>query len=268
MKITDFKDYRAFVRALLKAQGKKIRGSHRQLAEFLRVEPSYLSQMLSGTRPLSSEHGLQIANYFGLSFSERDLFLFMLECENAGTADLKEYWKNKIQEQKFELKKLSKQISYDAVLSEKDKVKFYSSYIYSAVRLFTSLGEGKTLEEIMLYFELERAKALKILDFLTAAGLCLSEAGTYKMGPQRTHLESSSDMIPRMHTNWRLRSILRSDDISPEELMFSAPVSIDQNSFAEIRNDLLELIKKSSDRVKKCSPEDLAIFNIDLLWFR
>lgn len=60
---------------------------------------------------------------------------------------------------------------------------FYSSPIYSAIRLFVSTSEsGRSLDEIIERFEITRPKASKLIQFLRETGLIEEVDGHYKMG--------------------------------------------------------------------------------------
>jgi len=88
------------------------------------------------------------------------------------------------------------------------------------------------------------------------------------MGPQRTHLESTSPLIQKHHSNWRLKALQRSDSLDPEELMYTSPVSLSREDFKIIREDLVLMIKKVLDRVHPSPAEEVACLNIDFFWVK
>ena len=107
-----------------------------------------------------------------------------------------------------------------------------------------------------------------MMQFLTDTKLIIVEGPLYKMGPQRTHLESSSPLIQKHHSNWRLKALQRSDSLDPEELMYTSPVSLSREDFKIIREDLVLMIKKVLDRVHPSPAEEVACLNIDFFWVK
>jgi hypothetical protein len=88
------------------------------------------------------------------------------------------------------------------------------------------------------------------------------------MGTQRTFLSKTSPFITNHHTNWRLRAIETSKNLSDQELMFSFPMSISEKDFARIREMFAEIISKSSLIIKDSPSERVACMNIDLFWVK
>jgi hypothetical protein len=152
-------------------------------------------------------------------------------------------------------------------LSEVERSIFYSSWLYSAVRLFTSVSEeGKTVDEITAKFLQPRQRIVSILGFLVSAGLVVQEKDRYRIGPLRTFVEQGSPHLARHHANWRSKAIQKSDHVSEKELMFTSPVSLSRADFEKIREQIAELLKSVSTTVKASPAEDIACLNVDFFW--
>src|SRR5690606_26718726 len=90
---------------------------------------------------------------------ETDYFALMVQYERAGTTELKKYIEKKIEALRLEALKLSKRISHEKKLSDNQRSIFYSSWLYSAVHLFTSTRkQGVTLDEIATRFAIPKNK--------------------------------------------------------------------------------------------------------------
>jgi uncharacterized protein (TIGR02147 family) len=268
MALFEHTDYRAYLREFMASLPKKGHGAVNRMAEHLRVHPSFISQVLTGKRDLNVEQAQDLASFLGLVEIETDYLLLLVQTERAGTVKLKSYFRTKLEKTRTEAQKISHRIRHDRVLSETERAEFYSNWLYSAVRLFTSIEEGKTLEEICVRFAISRAKARTVLEFLTATRLCVEHGGKYRMGTQRTHLPGDSPLVQKHHTNWRLKAIQNSDETSEEELMFTAPLSISRKDFARLREQIMAMIKAASEQVAKTEAEEVACFNVDLFWVK
>jgi hypothetical protein len=189
----------------------------------------------------------------------------LVKIERAGSRLLKDHYKKKLEKLKEQSLNLKERVNQDRILSDYEKSIFYSSYLYSAVRLSTSIGEGQTISEIAERFQIPREKVTAILSFLMESQLCNEENGKYFLGTQHTHIERGSPFLPRHHHNWRVKALERTDSISDQELQFTGPVSISKEDFQSVRELLVEVISKSLDKVKKSEPTEVACLLID--WF-
>lgn len=259
-------DYRDFIKAYLKTLPKEGHGELRRISQTLNINQTLLSQILSGTRDFNPDQAFALSNYLGLSPLETEYFLILLQIEKAATKTLKDHLVKKRDEIKKESLNLSKRVPHEKTLSDEEKAIFYSSWIYSAVRLFTSIEKGVTTDEVVQKFSITRAKAAEILRFLTSTGLCVEEKGLFTQGVQRTHLDRTSPYIQRHHSNWRVKAIQRSDNLEDDELMFTGPLSISYSDFTKVREKIVDLIKEVSNTVKESDPEEVACFNVDLFW--
>lgn len=137
------------------------------------------------------------------------------------------------------------------------------------MRLYASVGEkGKSLEELAQRFEISRAKAASMMSFLVETGLCKEQAGRYVLGVQKTHLEEGSPHALRHHGNWRIRAIRQSEELSPQELMYTAPVSLSRDDFDLLREEMVQFIKSFLGRVHASLAEEIACFNLDFFWIK
>ncbi|OQW48217.1 MAG: hypothetical protein A4S09_13995 [Proteobacteria bacterium SG_bin7] len=248
---------------------KKGRGEASRLANSLGVSTTLISQVLSGAKSLTPEQTQRLIAYLGLTSLEADYLTFMVHKERAGTADLKKYWNSKLSQIREDSLKISNRVKIDKILNDEERVVFYSSPLYSAIRLYTSVGEnGKNLFEICERFEISRAKAANILNFLVKAGLCEEKNNRYLLGAQKTHLEHDSPHLLRHHSNWRSRAIYYSESLLESEMMYTAPVSLSRKDFEILREEMAVFIKKFLERVHNSSAEEIACLNLDFFWIR
>ncbi|MGZ6442070.1 MAG: DUF4423 domain-containing protein [Pseudobdellovibrionaceae bacterium] len=111
-------------------------------------------------------------------------------------------------------------------------------------------------------------KTAEIMDFLKASQLVNENNGKFTMGTQSTHLESSSPHIHKHHSNWRIRAIQASENLSDEELMYTVNVSLSKADFIVLREELVTLIKSFLKKVHDSPAEEIACLNLDWFWIR
>ncbi len=266
MEVLNIENYRHFIRFYLAKRSPRGRGEIGKLAKFIRVHSTFVSQVLAGTKDFNVEQSYAITEYLQLTKIEKKFFLLLVQKDRAGTVNVKNYFKNEIEELKSSMLTVSKHLNKPSILTKEDSAIFYSTWLYSAIRLFCSIDPGKTLDEIGLQFHLGRKKASNYVDFLERAGLILLEDGLYKLGEAHTHLSGDSPFIIKHHMNWRIKALQRHENIRREELAFTAPISLSKKDFLKIRENLLSSIKEVIEVAKESKAEEVAFLNIDWLW--
>jgi uncharacterized protein (TIGR02147 family) len=267
MSIFSASSYRDFLRERLKTMPKEGRGQVARIAKVLQMHPTRLSQVLHGHVNLTMEQAGRLANHLGLSALETEFFLAMIQLERAGTEELKAIFRGQLRRLQEQSRELKHRVPKDIALSENQKAVFYSNWAYSAVRLATSIEALRSIDAMAERFGMSGEKVRMILDFLFEAGLVVEKEGQFQIGPQTTHLEKTSPLILRHHSNWRLKAISRHERSTDSEIAYTCPVSLRREDQAAIREMIMQLIEKFLKKVVASEPPDtLACLNID--WFQ
>jgi uncharacterized protein (TIGR02147 family) len=265
--IFDFSNYRSFLKDFLKKKGPQKHGQIARMAKAIGVQPTLMSMVLSGRRDLSNEQTLELAHYFQLTALEKEYLVLLVQFERAGSHRLKSYLKEKLEKIKNDAINTENRFGHEKVLSDQEQAVFYSSWLYSAIRLFCSTDiNGKTLNEICLKFSLARTQAYNIISFLKSAGLIVEEKDRLKLGVNRTFLNKSSVHVSRNHLNWRMRALQNLELMKEQEMMFTAPFSISTSDFEKLRLQIADLIQNFLSIVKDSPAEEVACLNIDLFY--
>lgn len=269
MSIFNYQDTKTYLRHYISELPRKGRGEGTRIAKHLGVSTTLVSQVLAGEKSFTPEQTRSLSQYLGLTGLDADCLMFLVQYDRAGSTDLKQFWKSKLDEVRERALKLSNRVKPQRVLNDQQRAVFYSSPLYSAVRLFTSVGDkGKSLGEICDRFEIPRAKASDVLKFLVETGLCVEKEDRFSMGAQSTHLEQGSHHLLRHHSNWRIRAIRQSEELTDQELMYTAPVSLSKNDFESLREEMVGFIKKFLAKVHESPAEEIACLNLDFFWIK
>lgn len=266
MVVFEYFEYRKILKDWARKARIERRGTVASLAEAVRVHPTFLSQVMSGKRDLSAEQALAAAQHMGFAAMEREYFFLLVQKERAGTKDLSAFYEEKLTKMRAERLNLEKRLEAHRTLTDEERAVFYSSWIYSAIRLFCSIGGSQTLDAIASRFSLSREKTTEILEFLCKTGLVKPAGGGYILGEQHTHVPRSSPFVVRHHLNWRLRAIHGLENASEEEMHFTAPMAISKKDFHRIREKIVTLIQEAVEVAKESPAEELACLGIDYFW--
>jgi plasmid maintenance system antidote protein VapI len=268
MRAYEFDNYKEFVMGRIRSMPKSGRGELGKLSVALKTPSTRLSAIFRGSAQLTLEQAMALSSHFGLDRLETEYVLCSVSLERSGTRELQSHYRHKMKEIRTQAQELVNRVTSEKVLTDQDRATFYSSWIYSAVHIATSHRDLKTLDALALRFNVPRDRMRMIVDFLISRGLCQETKQGIQMGTSRTHLEASSPLVQRSHSNWRLKAMDRHDRLGSNELAFTCQVSVTREDQAAIRRQLVELVESFYTRVEKSEPvETLACLNLDWIEF-
>lgn len=263
--IFEYLDFRQFLADWIQSQPRRGYGQNRKMAEHLGVSSVMMSQILKGDRLMPMEHAYELARYIGLNDNETRYFLLLAQHSRAGTESFKKHLKDEIQSLRKSARELKSRLPVDKELSDEAKSIFYSDWIYSGVRLVSSIEGFESVEKIAEKFDLPIQKVRAVAEFLVSVGLCVQNGGKLQMGPARTHLESNSPYVKARQVSWRLKGFEQMGN-STDDLYYTAPMALSKEAAEEVRKQLVLLIQRVNKIVPESKSEELACLNID--WFK
>lgn len=267
MILFDFDEYKIYLEKRLSLMPKAGRGEVQKMAQALRMHSTRFSHILRGQEHFTLEQGLSLTRYLGLNQLESEYFLLLLQEAKAGTKDLESFFFEQRKKLKERSKELSERVPGERKLSESEKALFYSNWYYSAIRLFCSLPGRHTVDEISERFSIPRSRASQAIEFLLHHGLCVSDDQGLHMGPKSTHLESTSPIVSRLHSNWRIKAMERHPSLLQTELAFTSPMSLEAKDVAQIRELLVQMIERATKYADTDHPDALYCLNVDFFGF-
>lgn len=239
------------------------RGTFRRLAEALRVNTTFVSQVLRGPKHFSSDQALAAGSFFGLGKQELRYLLLLVQRDRAGTVEGRAYFEGEARALREQARTLASQVPPHHTVSAADKGEFYSSFSYSAVRLLTDIPSTQRPQDIANRLGLGRPEIQRILEFLTRVGLVRREGDRYVCGPAYTHLNPDSPLVRGHHRNWRLRAMEKHHRPDDEDLSFTAPLTVSREDAKKIGDLLRAVVDRSSRLVEKSPSEELYCLNLD-----
>lgn len=265
MWISEFKDYKAFLKALLKTYPKAGRGQSARLAKHLNVAPIVVSQVLAGDRHFTIDQGLKVSQFFGLDEMATEYFMLSINHARAETRETKSYFEKKMSKLKVEADKLKSNIDAKQTLSDSDMGVFYSSWYYAGISCLVSVPGFQTVDQIAEYFGMSRTRVRDAVSFMVATGVLREEGGKILPGQTKTLVTEPSPHVHNHRRNWRLKAIESSIKVTEDQIMISGPVSISKKDADMVRRELMQFINKFSKLVGPSKEEKVMCLNLD--WF-
>jgi uncharacterized protein (TIGR02147 family) len=262
-----FDSYKSFLEKKIPTTDNLGRGFTTRLARFMKINPSFLSQVIKGDKHFSLEQALKVSEFLSLNALEKEYFIHLIQLERAGTVELRQYFSQKIELIKKESQKITRRISDQKELGANEQAIFYSNWYYSAIRLSCDIPELSNELALSEYLDIPLAKVNSIIEFLVQNGLCEKENEKLRIGVKKTHLAETSPYIFSHHRNWRLKAMENYSQFKEKDMAFSAPLTLSIQDFFQVKQILLEAIEKVSKTVSTSPSEELACLNIDFFSF-
>lgn len=265
MNIFDSENYRKWIKSRLHSMPKQGHGQSRKLALYLNVSTTLVSQVLAEEKHFTLDQAHLCTEFFLMNELESRFFMLLVQFEKASSSSFKQKLEREMTQSRNESLKLEKRLSHQNVLSDEQKAIFYSDWFYSAIRLSNSITQYQTPQAIADYLKLPIKLVSETLLFLEQAGLVIHNNGTYKMGPQSTHIGADSKWVKLHHQNWRQKAIEQLNYPNPQKLHYSSPMTLSAQDAERIRKILVDAIDEAGKIVDDSPAEQLMCLNLD--WF-
>lgn len=266
MWITEFSDYKGYLKALLRTYPKSGRGQSRRLAEHLGVAPIVVSQVLARDRHFTPEQAVKVAAYFGMDERATEYFVFLVNHARADSKDLKAFYSEKLSRLRREAENIKNLVRGKVALSDADKGIYYSNWYYVAVQTLCAIDRYQKIDSIAEHLGMSRQKTAEIVSFLLQTGLCAEdERGKIHPGARSIHVDDKSPFVNSHRRNWREKAREKFTNPGIDDLFYSTVVSLSEKDSEAFRKTLLQLIQSFSKLVGPSPEETVRCLNID--WF-
>jgi uncharacterized protein (TIGR02147 family) len=252
--VFDYDDSLQYIKDVIESQGY---GYKAKLSEAIQCQSAYVSRVLGGLASFSLEQSERLNHFFAHSNAESDYFLTLSMRDRAGTAELKNYFNSTLQKLKKQRLDLKNHVAVSSEISERDRHVYFSSWIYGAIYVLTSIPEFQTIEAMSKRLRIPQKKMLAALDFLTGVGLVKKENSRYILSNSGMHIGSDNTLVTRHHLNWRTKALAAVEANKPEELHYSVAISVSEKD-AEIIKEKLVNVMAEIQQILEPSKEEVA----------
>lgn len=263
--VFDFKEYKAYLHAVIASKPKRGRGVRMTLAQAIGAPVSHISQVLGGSSHLSFEQAEGVNEFLGHTQDEAGFFLLLVQHARAGTPALRRRIEGQIQIVLDKRLILKERLGVKAMLSVEDQAIFYSSWVYGAIHVMLTIERFQSREALSRYLGISSKRVGEILEFLISIGLAVQkENGRFGVGTARIHLGNDSPMISKFHTNWRMRAIRSlEEENANQDLHYSSAITISEGDMSRIKSLLVKYIEEIKAIISDSKEEGLHCFSLD-----
>ena len=265
MKIFESDNYKGYVQNWIKSRQGGGHGEFKKIATYLSMHTTMISHVFRGDKNLTLDQAFLLSDYMGLSKIESDYFINLVKLERASHY----LFRAKIQEELEVIKKsqmdVKNRIPVNKQLDMETSTKYFSSWIYSALRILTTIEKYQTREELLERIGLDVRTGNEFLRFLIDNQLIIEENARLRPGEKITYIGKKDPNLFKHHANWRLKSLDRAPRMTEDEMMLTIPSSLSKNDFKSFKKRLLDLVGEYTSMVKETNPEMMVCFNIDFV---
>jgi transcriptional regulator with XRE-family HTH domain len=259
--------YAALLEASLKGNARlRPRGALKQLAEKLRVHPSFISQVLLGKSHLSVDQALLAAEFFGFGADETDHFLDLLHRDRSATPAARAYFDRRIEKRNNDRLNLKRRFQEQRQLTPDQESVYYEDWATQAIHMLCQLPGKHTTASIAKVLKLDGARAEAKVKALQAAGFLSAENGSLRTRLESFHLGKDSRVLPRLHSNWRLKTLHEiASGLGPDSVHYTSVMTITEKAARKIRDAILEHLEET--RAEIAAAETRALYHYSLDFF-
>src|SRR5262249_10035965 len=131
-KVLDFDDYRAFLKAVI-AENTEVKAYRTKLATAAGCQRSYFSQVLNSHVEFTPDHVAGICEFLGLSPSETEYLLILLQLSRASTQRLKKILRGQLDKIRGEEDNLKVRFRTPKLSASEHEMLYFSSWTWSAI---------------------------------------------------------------------------------------------------------------------------------------
>ncbi|MGZ3697753.1 MAG: TIGR02147 family protein [Bdellovibrionota bacterium] len=239
------------------------RGAKARLARALGCGNSFVSQVLMEKNHLSLEQGIRVCSFLTLSEDERSYFVALIQLERAGTRELSNHFRNQILLLRERNKVIQQRIAVKSSLSTEDQSTYYSSWIYGAVHILTSVPELRSKGALSHHLQVPVSVISEALEFLVSIGAVMRDQGQYCIGKTRIHLGRNSPNLTKHHTNWRMQALQAMEKRNVQDIHYSSVMALAPVDAEKISALLLNTMAGAEDILKHATEKSAYCLGID-----
>jgi len=265
--IFEYENHFLYLEARLGIKGLP-RGTKQKFAEFTRMQPAFLSQVLAKKYPLSLEQADLANSFFEHSMDESEFFLLLVSRDRAGSESLRKHFNRQIQHMLRRRQEVVERLGRKSEISVETQGIYYSSWIYAAVHVATTIPNLRKVGQLRDYFQINSDLLLKVLHFLETHHLIIRRGEEFHPSNNWIRLDRSSPHIVKLHSNWREKAIQNIAEEKPQDLHYSGIYSMDAKTAKSVREALLETMSREVKKIEAAPEKELYSLGIDFFDLR
>jgi uncharacterized protein (TIGR02147 family) len=263
MDIFRFSNYEDFFQSMADSHHGD-RGYRTRLAAAAKVHPSYITRIIQGTVSITPDQAAAFADFWNLSASEKEYFLWLVLKGRSSDASMKKLADEKLAQLRAEYHELENALPAEKI-NPSEENEYYMNWIYSAVHVFSTLQKSQTPEQIASRLGLSTEVVSGAIQVLIKLGLVeLHKGKILRAQKNNVHLSNRSWMAPLQHRNWRIASVDRISRPSTSDVRYTGVHSISKKDLEKLRQQIRDFLIQTDKLVRPSAEETVCVLCLDL----
>ena len=186
-----------------------------------------------------------------------------MEKERASDAEYRSHAKSRALHLRRTHEEIQKAAATPVKLEENYFASYFSSWMWTAIHLATSIPELQSPEKIAARFGLPKEQVVSILDQLEKLGFVEKMRGGYLYRKGSVHISSDSPWVYFHHSNWRQKALFDVQSRKKDSIHFTNILTLTPHDRDLIRSQLLDAIENAMKIAQPSESKDLVCFNLD-----
>jgi uncharacterized protein (TIGR02147 family) len=257
------RNYRQFLTELMNSYPNGGRGLRSRWATAIGCQVPFITHVLAGRNELSPEQAEATARFFILGREGTEFFILLVSFNRASTRELKNLFEKMLDEKSSGQLQLKAKLKIDESMSPSDQMKYYSTWVFSAVHMALTLQNINRIEDIAEKIGTSVNQVHDALDFLKKKGFVSELKGVFQVRKSMWHLDRDSAALLNHHSNWRHRAIVSFPHEKDGDLHYSAAVTLSKNDRVKVREIFANAIKQSVEVIAPSKEEKICGVCVD-----
>lgn len=259
-----FNDYKDFLKSYI-LENQSRRGLISELADVCGCQRSYFSQVIHSEIHLTPDHAFALADALHMTSLEKQYFCLLVDLARCGTQKLRKHINQQLQRIKEESENLSQRVGKKKIEPGIREQLYYSSWLYSAVHVLTSVPEFQSTQSIAKHLGIRESNIEEILQDLEFHQFVVNKGNRWVIYEGDLHLSKDSLFNSVNHLNWRLQAVENSKTKNTTGVHYTSVASLSKNDFELLKAEILQFIDRSQKIISHSKEEKIAVMTID--WF-
>ena len=258
-----FRDYHAFIKHQVETHREQW-GYITRMAKAAACQRSHLSKVINSHVHLTLDQAFALARFWKLGKSEEAFFMAMVEHARATHPVYREELAQRLRRLREEEENLTSRLEQKTtVQSTPEQMTYYTSWLWCALHVLTSIPKYQTLAAISERLSLPPAQIQKALQWLESQRYVRRQGERWILAGPSLHLPRDSALISLHHSNWRGRAALSSQFADPKSVHYTVVQSLSLEDSASLRRQILAWIDEYHRTADPSKEEELYCFSCD-----
>ena len=255
--ILEYEEYQKYLIDWIESKPKKGRGLKAAMADFLNIPRVQISKVLNHYTHLTLAQAAKLISYLDLSEIEGNYFYSLVDMARAGGVEQRELIGKRLDNLKDQWQTPTRAGIEKKTHTLEEMEIYFSSYLYGAMDLITSLEKYKTPTAISQYFNISKKKTLEILSFLVKIGALKKKGDKFIPTGELEWLELPKNINKINITNWRNRAIASLDYDEEVNNHQTMNFTVNRKAIPKIKKHIFDSMLDMSDKYLKEGNTDM-----------